>query len=51
MIYLDHNATTQPAPQAVQEMLDALTRVWANPSSVHAPGQAARRLVDPFVRK
>ena len=45
MIYLDHNATTQPAPQAVQEMLDALTRVWANPSSVHAPGQAARRLL------
>ncbi|MEY2892250.1 MAG: hypothetical protein RJA98_2158 [Pseudomonadota bacterium] len=45
MIYLDHNATTRPAPEAVQEMTDVLARVWANPSSVHGPGQAARRLL------
>ena len=45
MIYLDHNATTQPAPQAVQEMVDALSRAWANPSSVHGPGQVARRML------
>jgi cysteine desulfurase len=45
MIYLDHNATTRPAPEALQEMLDVLDRVWANPSSVHGPGQAARRLL------
>ncbi len=45
MIYLDHNATTRPCAQAVQEMGDALQRVWANPSSVHAPGQAARRVL------
>jgi cysteine desulfurase len=44
-IYLDHNATTQPAPEAVAEMLDALQAGWANPSSTHAPGQAARRLL------
>ncbi|WP_298828904.1 cysteine desulfurase family protein [uncultured Piscinibacter sp.] len=44
-IYLDHNATTQPAPQVVAEMLDALQLAWANPSSTHAPGQAARRLL------
>ncbi len=43
MIYLDHNATTQPAPEAVEEMLDSLTKLWANPSSTHASGQAARR--------
>jgi cysteine desulfurase len=43
MIYLDHNATTPPAPEVVAEMLDTLQRAWANPSSTHAPGQAARR--------
>jgi len=44
-VYLDHNATTRPAPEAVAEMHDALERAWANPSSTHAPGQAARRLL------
>ncbi len=44
-IYLDCNATTRPAPQVVAEMLDALQLAWANPSSTHAPGQAARRLL------
>lgn len=44
-IYLDHNATTQPAAEVVAEMLDALQRGWANPSSTHGPGQAARRLL------
>lgn len=43
MIYLDHNATTRPAPEVIAEMADVLQRVWANPSSTHAPGQAARR--------
>jgi len=42
-VYLDHNATTPPSREAVEEMLDGLTTVWANPSSTHAPGQAARR--------
>lgn len=45
MIYLDHNATTRPAPEAVQEMLDVLAHAWANPSSTHEPGQAARRIL------
>jgi cysteine desulfurase len=45
MIYLDHNATTRPAPEALQEMLDVLTHAWANPSSTHEPGQAARRIL------
>jgi cysteine desulfurase len=43
VIYLDHNATTQPVPEVVEEMLDGLQKVWANPSSMHEPGQAARR--------
>ncbi|WP_428422226.1 cysteine desulfurase family protein [Methylibium sp.] len=42
-VYLDHNATTQPGPEVLEEMLDSLRTVWANPSSTHAPGQAARR--------
>lgn len=41
-VYLDHNATTPPLPAVVAEMLDVLQRVWANPSSTHAAGQAAR---------
>ncbi|HYN58970.1 MAG TPA: cysteine desulfurase family protein [Rubrivivax sp.] len=44
-LYLDHNATTAPCAQAVAEMLDVLQRVWANPSSVHADGQAARSVL------
>jgi len=43
VVYLDHNATTQPCPEAIEEMLDSLRTVWANPSSTHLPGQAARR--------
>ncbi|WP_454873724.1 cysteine desulfurase family protein [Paraburkholderia xenovorans] len=42
MIYLDHNATTPPAPAVVQAMLSVLTDVWGNPSSQHALGQQAK---------
>jgi cysteine desulfurase len=42
MIYLDHNATTQPAPEVVEAMTDCLSRTWGNPSSLHACGQQAR---------
>ncbi len=45
MIYLDHNATTPPAPEVIDEMVDAMQRAWANPSSTHEPGQTARRLL------
>lgn len=43
VIYLDHNATTQPAGEVIEEMTESLRIVWANPSSTHVPGQAARR--------
>ena len=43
MIYLDHNATTAPAPAVLDAMLQVLGSVWANASSQHAPGQQARR--------
>ena len=42
-VYLYHNATTEPCAEAVDEMVDALRALWANPSSTHLPGQAARR--------
>lgn len=42
MIYLDHNATTPPAPAVVQAMLSILTDVWGNASSQHALGQQAK---------
>jgi len=43
MIYLDHNATTPPAPGVVQAMLATMTDVWGNASSQHAQGQQAKR--------
>jgi cysteine desulfurase len=45
MIYLDHNATTPVAPEVREALLDTLTHAWANPSSSHAAGQAARRVL------
>ena len=43
MIYLDHNATTPPAPEVLAAMLPVLSGVWANSSSQHGPGQDAKR--------
>lgn len=45
-IYLDANATTPLAREVMAEMMPALTEHFANPSSVHKPGQDARALVD-----
>src|SRR5579863_6625632 len=43
--YFDWNATTPLRPQARQALVDALGCA-GNPSSVHAEGRAARRLVE-----
>lgn len=43
MIYLDHNATTEPAPEVAEAMLHTLRTCWANASSPHEPGQQAKR--------
>jgi cysteine desulfurase len=40
-LYLDHAATTPVLPEARSAMADALER-WANPSSPHAEGRAAK---------
>lgn len=42
MIYLDNNATTRPLPKVIEAMNSALQDYWANPSSKHALGQAAK---------
>src|SRR3989344_5380793 len=42
MLYLDHNATTPVLPAVIEAMGEALRRHWANPSSQHEAGQAAR---------
>ena len=42
MIYLDHNATTRPLPEVIAAMNVCMADDWANPSSRHAAGQAAR---------
>ena len=45
MIYADYNATAPVRPEAKEAMLAAL-EVGANPSSVHGPGRAARKLLE-----
>lgn len=45
MIYLDHHATTPPRPEVVHAMAAVMTEAWANASSQHAPGQAARQML------
>ncbi|ARS25944.1 cysteine desulfurase family protein [Sphingomonas sp. KC8] len=44
-IYLDHAATTPLLPQAQAAMAEALAH-WANPSSPHAEGRAARAALE-----
>jgi cysteine desulfurase len=46
VIYLDANATTPLHPEVLAAMLPLLRDNFANPSSVHAPGQAARAALD-----
>jgi cysteine desulfurase len=46
VIYLDHNATTPPSAGVVEAVHRTLTETWANPSSVHRAGQAARAQVE-----
>ncbi len=45
MIYLDHNASTPLDPE-VWAVMEKVASVHGNPSSVHAEGQRARRIVE-----
>ncbi len=44
--YLDWNATTPPLPEVLEAMRDAAASAWANPSSVHGHGRAARAVIE-----
>ena len=44
-LYLDHAATTPVLPEAREAMAEALAR-WANPSSPHGEGRAARSALE-----
>lgn len=44
-VYLDNNATTRVDPRVVEAMLPCFSEVFGNPSSPHAAGAAAKRLV------
>jgi len=44
-IYWDHSATTPIIPAAREAMADAMAR-WANPSSPHSEGRAARAALE-----
>lgn len=46
LVYLDNNATTQPAPEVVEAMLPFLTEYYGNPSSVYRFGQRSRQAID-----
>jgi len=45
-IYLDHNATTPLAPEALEAMLPFLRERFGNPSSLYAEGRDARAALD-----
>lgn len=46
MIYLDNNATTMLAPEALDAMMPFLTGSYGNASSAHGHGREARAAVD-----
>jgi cysteine desulfurase len=46
VIYLDYNATTPLAPEALAAMRPYLEQHHGNPSSLHAAGRAARAAID-----
>jgi cysteine desulfurase len=46
VIYLDHAASTPPAPEALDAMFDAARRLYANPASAHGAGAAAARALE-----
>ncbi|KAI8928480.1 pyridoxal phosphate-dependent transferase [Entophlyctis helioformis] len=45
-LYLDNNATTPVAAEVIAAVAGTLATAWANPSSAHGPGLAARAVLD-----
>jgi cysteine desulfurase len=46
LVYMDHGATTPVRKEVLEAMLPYLQNVYANPSSLHAPGRQVRQAVD-----
>lgn len=46
MIYLDHNATTRPAPEVVDALSWASWQAWGNPSTLYRVGRDAKAVLD-----
>lgn len=46
IIYLDYNATTPTDLRVIKAMMPYFRDVYANPSSIHTPGQSARQAVE-----
>lgn len=45
-IYLDHAATTPMLPEAIDSMVEAMSTVYGNASSIHGAGREARKALD-----
>jgi cysteine desulfurase len=45
-VYLDNAATTQIAPEVIEEMIPVLKEDYGNPSSTHAFGRGTRALIE-----
>ncbi len=45
MIYLDNSATTSVAPQVIEEIKNCMESAWGNPSSTHAIGRDAGKML------
>lgn len=51
MIYLDNSATTAVAPEAIDAMKECMVSCWGNPSSTHASGRAAGKMLSEARKK
>jgi len=45
-VFLDHNSTTPLDPEVAGAMAQAQETAWGNPSSVHAAGRAAKKILE-----
>jgi len=51
LIYMDNAATTRVTESVLEEMLPYFTKLYGNPSSVHAPGREARKALEEARRR
>ena len=49
MIYLDNSATTALCPEAIAAMRQVMEDIYGNPSSLHAVGLEAEKIVTAYV--